>query len=86
MAAYPIPAQTATGIEFDALPYAEGRRWELLEGELIPVSSPTLKHQEIVFRVLAPLKSPGEMRALHRMMSSLRWMLIRGCAPTCGLC
>jgi Uma2 family endonuclease len=45
-----------TGIEFDALPYEEGRTRELLEGELIPVSSPTVGHQEIVFRILVALK------------------------------
>ena len=47
---------TMTGSEFDALPYEEGRRWELLEGDLIPVSSPTLDHQEIVYRILSALK------------------------------
>ena len=51
-------ATTATmmGAQFDALPYEEGRRWELIDGELIPVSSPTLDHQEIVFLILAALK------------------------------
>lgn len=28
---------TLTGSQFDALPYEDGRRWELLDGELIPV-------------------------------------------------
>jgi Uma2 family endonuclease len=37
-----------TGAQFDALPYEEGRRWELVDGELISVSSTTLKHQAIV--------------------------------------
>jgi Uma2 family endonuclease len=41
-----------TGPEFDALPYEEGRRWELLGGELIPVSSPTPEHQLILQRIL----------------------------------
>jgi hypothetical protein len=45
-----------TGLQFDALPYEEGRLRELIEGELIPVSSPTLEHQEIVFRILMALK------------------------------
>ncbi|HEX4810392.1 MAG TPA: Uma2 family endonuclease [Bryobacteraceae bacterium] len=44
------------GTAFDALPYEEGRLWELLNGELTPVSSPTLEHQEIVFRLLVALK------------------------------
>lgn len=49
-------AVTMTGLQFDALPYEEGRFRELLEGELIPVSSPTIEHQEIVFRILMALK------------------------------
>lgn len=51
-------AKTAlmAGLEFDALPYEEGRLWELLDGELTPVSSPTMGHQEIVFRILMALK------------------------------
>jgi Uma2 family endonuclease len=40
-----------SGAQFDALPYEEGRRWELLEGELIEVPSPTLRHQ-VVVRIL----------------------------------
>ena len=44
------------GIQFDALPYQEGRRWELLEGDLVEVSSPTPEHQDIVFNLLAALK------------------------------
>jgi Uma2 family endonuclease len=43
---------TLTGPEFDALPYEEGRRWELLDGELIAVSSPTPEHQIILQRIL----------------------------------
>jgi len=39
---------TMTGAQFDALPYEEGRKWELLDGELIPVPSPTLEHQVII--------------------------------------
>jgi Uma2 family endonuclease len=45
-----------TRLQFDALPYEEGRLQELIEGELIPVSGPTLEHQEIVFRILMALK------------------------------
>jgi Uma2 family endonuclease len=45
-----------SGAQFDALPYEEGRRWELLEGELIEVPSPTPEHQDIVFAVLLALK------------------------------
>lgn len=43
---------TMTGSQFDALPYEEGRRWELLGGELIPLSSPTPEHQLILQRIL----------------------------------
>lgn len=44
-----------TGSQFDALPYEEGRRWELVGGELIPVPSATYQHQLIVQRILLPL-------------------------------
>ncbi len=44
-----------TGSQFDALPYEEGRRWELVGGELIPVPSPTPQHQTILQRILFAL-------------------------------
>lgn len=46
-----------TGPEFDALPYEEGRRWELVGGELIPVPSATARHQAIVQKVQYALMS-----------------------------
>ncbi|HTA43853.1 MAG TPA: Uma2 family endonuclease [Bryobacteraceae bacterium] len=53
-----------TGPEFDALPYEEGRRWELVGGELIPVPSTTLEHQaimqEILFALMAYFRSRPE--------------------------
>lgn len=45
-----------TGAQFDALPYEEGRRWELVNGELIAASSPTPRHQDIVFEILLALR------------------------------
>jgi len=45
-----------SGLQFDALPYEEGRRWELLEGDPIEVSSPTPRHQAIVFNILMALR------------------------------
>jgi Uma2 family endonuclease len=47
---------TMSGAQFDALPYEEGRRWELLEGELIEVPSATPRHQDIEYAVLHALK------------------------------
>jgi Uma2 family endonuclease len=47
---------TMSGAQFDALPYEEGRRWELLEGKLIEVPSPTPEHQDIVYAVLNAFK------------------------------
>ena len=44
-------AAVMTGPEFDALPYEEGRQWELVGGELIPVPSPTARHQAIVQKI-----------------------------------
>ncbi len=54
-----------SGAQFDALPYEEGRRWELVDGELIAVSSTTLLHQLIMQRILYSLiayfsSNPGE--------------------------
>ena len=46
---------TTTGAQFDTLPYEEGRRWELIEGELVEVSSPTPEHQILVQRILLAL-------------------------------
>ncbi len=51
-----------TGAQFDALPYEDGRQWELLSGELIEVPSPTPEHQDIVFNLLKALKQYGESR------------------------
>ena len=45
-----------SGAEFDALPYEEGHRWELLEGDLLEVSSPTPRHQAVVLNVLMALR------------------------------
>jgi Uma2 family endonuclease len=47
---------TMSGLQFDALPYEEGRRWELLEGDPIEVSSPTPRHQAVVFNILMALR------------------------------
>jgi Uma2 family endonuclease len=47
---------TITGAQFDAMPYEEGRQWELVNGELISVSSPTPRHQDIVFEILLAVR------------------------------
>jgi Uma2 family endonuclease len=47
---------TITGAQFDAMPYEEGRQWELVDGELISVPSPTLRHQDIVFEILLAVR------------------------------
>jgi Uma2 family endonuclease len=44
--------RSVTGTEFDALPYEEGRRRELLDGELIDAPSPAPPHQIIASVVL----------------------------------
>lgn len=46
-----------TGAQFDALPYESARKWELLNGELIPVSCPTPRHQDIVLAIQIGLRS-----------------------------
>ena len=47
---------TLTGAQFDALPFEEGRRWELFDGELIEVPSPTPNHQRTVTRLITSLE------------------------------
>ena len=47
-----MSAATLSGAEFDRLPYEEGRKWELVNGELVPKSSPTPFHQRIVKDVI----------------------------------
>ncbi len=44
-----------TAEQFDALPEEEGRKWELLDGELIEVSSATPEHNLILARLFALL-------------------------------
>ena len=60
---------TFTGAQFDALPYDEGRLWELVNGELIPMPSTTLKHQRIVGNIFLALTlhmraNPGQGEAV----------------------
>lgn len=44
-----------TGSQFDALPYEQGRQWELLDGEIIVVSSPTPARRVLLQRILLAL-------------------------------
>ncbi|MBZ5617110.1 MAG: Uma2 family endonuclease [Acidobacteriia bacterium] len=44
-----------SGAAFDQLPYEEGSSLELLQGELIEVSSPTPRHQRIVNKLIVSL-------------------------------
>jgi Uma2 family endonuclease len=46
-----------TAEQFDALPEDEGRKWELLDGELIEVSSATPEHNFILAQLLSLLHS-----------------------------
>ncbi|MBV9156637.1 MAG: Uma2 family endonuclease [Acidobacteriaceae bacterium] len=66
---------TMTGEQFDALSYEEGRRWELLGGELIIVSSPTPEHQDIVFNLLAALKQYLRTRGGGRAHQDIEFAL-----------
>jgi Uma2 family endonuclease len=57
-------ATTITGAQFDAMPYEEGRRWELVNGELISVPSPTWQHQDFESRILFALRRYLETRKI----------------------
>jgi Uma2 family endonuclease len=53
-----MPVRTLmTAEQFDALPEEEGRKWELLDGELIEVSSATPEHNLILVQLLTLLHS-----------------------------
>lgn len=55
-------AVTMTGLEFDALPLEQGRDLELLDGEIIQMSSPTTEHQDIVLAVAFALQAHLKLR------------------------
>lgn len=50
-----IASARMTEAEFDALPYEEGRHWDLVEGEILEVPTANAKHQEVVARILVSL-------------------------------
>src|SRR5438874_7849810 len=53
-----------TAEQLDALPEEEGRKWELLDGELIEVLSATPKHNRILMRLSSPLDTFADARKL----------------------
>jgi Uma2 family endonuclease len=60
-----MPVRTLlTAEQFDALPEEEGRKWELLDGELIEVSSATPKHNRILGRLFRMLDTFVETHKL----------------------
>jgi Uma2 family endonuclease len=60
-----MPVRTLmTAEQFDALPEEEGRKWELLDGELIEVSSATPMHNLILATLLSLLHSFAVPRRL----------------------
>jgi Uma2 family endonuclease len=64
-----MPVRTLmTAEQFDALPEEEGRKWELLDGELIEVSSATPKHNRILARLVTLLNAFAEARRLGAVL------------------
>jgi Uma2 family endonuclease len=59
---------TMTAEQFDALPEEEGRKWELLDGELIEVSSATPKHNRILARLIRLLDGFADSRKLGAVL------------------
>ncbi len=68
-------AFTMSGAQFDALPYEEGRRWELLAGDLIDVSSPTPEHQLIVSNLTASLREYFRRHAIAGALPDVEFAL-----------
>src|ERR1022692_3670207 len=64
-----MPVRTLmTAEQFDALPKEEGRKWELLDGELIEVPSATPRHNRILGRLFKLLDSSAEARRLGAVL------------------
>ena len=63
------------GAEFDALPYEEGRKWELLDGDLIEVSSPTPRHQKSVGRLFVNLEPFLRQQTLGDVLLEVEYAL-----------
>jgi Uma2 family endonuclease len=60
-----MPVRTLmTAEQFDALPEEEGRKWELLDGELIEVPSATPEHNLILMRLSSLLHTFTSPRRL----------------------
>lgn len=65
-----MPVRTLmTAEQFDALPEEEGRNWELLDGELIEVSSATPEHNRILGRLLMLIESYTAPRKLGAVLA-----------------
>jgi Uma2 family endonuclease len=57
-----------TAAQFDALPEEDGRRWELLDGELIEMSSATASHNEVEAKLLVSTRVFMDTRRLGRVI------------------
>jgi Uma2 family endonuclease len=57
------------------LPYDEGRQWELIQGELIAVSSPTPEHQLIVGMLIASLREYFRRKPVGNAIAAVEFAL-----------
>src|SRR5260370_5076922 len=57
-----------TAEQFDRLPEEDGRRWELLDGELIQVSSATAGHNEVEAKLLVSMRLFMDPRQLGKVI------------------
>ena len=73
-----------TADQFDALPDSEGRRWELLDGELIDALPATPEHNLILGRLFFLLYSFVRPRKFGQLLLriDLAFVSIRGSART----
>jgi Uma2 family endonuclease len=68
-----MPVRTLmTAEQFDALPEEEGRKWELLDGELIEGSSATPRHNRILMRLSGRLDEFAEANRLGAVLPETR--------------
>jgi Uma2 family endonuclease len=68
-------ATTMSGPAFDQLPYEKGRHLELIQGEMIEVSSATLKHQYIVVELVGSLHLYFRHEPLGRIAPDVEFAL-----------
>ncbi len=70
-------ARVVTDEELERLP-KDGRKYEIVDGEIVPLSPATLDHENLVARLIARLTAYVEAHRLGRVYGSNALFMIRG--------